>query len=406
MVADDLALGLVQRYVPAKSSVLDPFCGSGRMLAAADRAALRVGVDTNPLAWLLTKAKLSHARPEIIADVVADLAHVRRRGGKGPSLREFERRQVEWFAPEVLRELGRIVAWVNKLQLAEPELCLVAAALSATAREVSYARQDGWKLHRLTGEQRAGFRPSPWHKLESRLRYCVDELNGAGPLLGERLVIMGSVSSLSTAEWRAQYGGLFDVVLTSPPYGDSRSTVQYGAASALCMGVIRHIKGLAHLGAAGGEIDARCLGGVHAATLSRIEIKPYWAGSRDGKFAKAVHRFLSDYDEACEAIARCVRPGGTAILVVGRRSTGGFRLRLDDFTVDRFRTLGFELACRESRSLLQKRIPRRINRFGRSNIPGIREHGIVVTMTNEIILVLRKRQSRFRTDGDQPRAFE
>jgi DNA modification methylase len=59
MVADELALSLVEKYVPSKSRVLDPFCGSGRLLAAVEDAELRVGVDANPLAWLLTKTKLA-----------------------------------------------------------------------------------------------------------------------------------------------------------------------------------------------------------------------------------------------------------------------------------------------------------------------------------------------------------
>src|SRR3546814_20394921 len=36
--------------------------------------------------------------------------------------------------------------------------------------------------------------------------------------------------------------GCFDVVLTSPPYGDSRTTVQYGSASAICLDVVSRIQ--------------------------------------------------------------------------------------------------------------------------------------------------------------------
>jgi hypothetical protein len=38
-----------------------------------------------------------------------------------------------------------------------------------------------------------------------------------------------------------------------------------------------------------------------------------------------------------------------------------------------------------------KHMPRRINRFGRSGLPEIRERGTVVTMASETILVLKKR---------------
>jgi len=53
--------------------------------------------------------------------------------------------------------------------------------------------------------------------------------------------------------------------------------------------------------------------------------------------------------------------------------------------------MGFVLESRETRDLEQKRVPRRINRFGRSGSRETRERGSVVTMASEIILVLRKR---------------
>jgi hypothetical protein len=43
--------------------------------------------------------------------------------------------------------------------------------------------------------------------------------------------------------------------MTSPPYGDSRTTVQYGAASALCLSVVSRLCGLEQLGMLGREID-------------------------------------------------------------------------------------------------------------------------------------------------------
>src|ERR1700730_13829986 len=70
MVADELALDLASEYIPTGGSILDPFCGSGRLLAAANCASVRVGVDSNPLAWLLTRAKLSPARTKVIGEIL------------------------------------------------------------------------------------------------------------------------------------------------------------------------------------------------------------------------------------------------------------------------------------------------------------------------------------------------
>src|SRR6266478_5845183 len=73
MVGDELAFSLARQYVPPQASVLDPFCGSGKLLVAAEDAAIRVGIDANPIAWLLTKAKLALAHETTFASLVAGI---------------------------------------------------------------------------------------------------------------------------------------------------------------------------------------------------------------------------------------------------------------------------------------------------------------------------------------------
>jgi hypothetical protein len=114
---------------------------------------------------------------------------------------------------------------------------------------------------------------------------------------------------------------------------------------------------------------------------------------------RSVRAFLADYDDICESIALNLRPGGKAILVVGRRFTGGSRLKLDEFTAERFEARGVSLVSREMRDLQYKRVPRRINRFARSCSDADRARGIVTTMNSEIILVLQKR-TRLRGGQD------
>jgi site-specific DNA-methyltransferase (cytosine-N4-specific) len=391
MVADELALDLVRRYLPNGSTVLDPFCGSGRLLAAAANASLRVGVDTNPLACLITNAKLANANADVLIDIISQIENGKR-ARRGKVFGEFEGRQVDWFSPIVLVELERIVGWINTLNPPPSERLIVAAALSATVREVSYARQVGWKLHRLSQPERDAHLACPWTRIKKRLEYCVADLRQHGRVLGEHLVQLGRVDAATSAGTPVSGLGPYDAVLTSPPYGDSRTTVQYGAASALCLGVVKHINGLENFFSSGNDIDKNCLGGrSFSMDHALFDIKKYWSGARNTKFAVNVNCFLSDYLFACESLARNVRSGGLAILVVGRRSTGGFRVKLDDFTVDCLENLGLELETRESRPLRQKRVPRRINRFGRSASPEMRKLGSVVTMGEEIILVMRKR---------------
>src|SRR6266540_1186769 len=71
MIADRVAIELAERFVTVGDRVLDPFCGTGRtVIAAAARGAECVGVDVNPLAVLLVRAKVSKPRPEELEGIL------------------------------------------------------------------------------------------------------------------------------------------------------------------------------------------------------------------------------------------------------------------------------------------------------------------------------------------------
>jgi site-specific DNA-methyltransferase (cytosine-N4-specific) len=392
MVADELAISLAERFVRPGDSVLDPFCGSGRLLAAAAARSRgrRVGIDINPLACLLTRAKLANADARVLEKIVERLDEVRSR----PFRRTLElrgSRDVQWFPRYALAELAQIIEWVNRLRLKEPERLIVASAVSGAARDASYARKDGWKLHRLDRSGRKHFAISAWDSFAGRLRYCVAEVSRISLQPGDTWIEVGDARRFVGA--RSRIGpASFDIVLTSPPYGDSRTTVQYGAASSLCLDVASRITGLEELFATGRFIDAHCLGGSirNEIQLTLEDVRTYWAGCRGTRLARAVVNFLADYGEACAIMADCLKPGGLAVLIVGRRSTGGFRLKLDRFTVDRFEALGMRTISIEERRLKEKHLPKRINRYGRSTSRYMRSKGGTRTMSSEAILVFQK----------------
>ena len=104
----------------------------------------------------------------------------------------------------------------------------------------------------------------------------------------------------------------FDVVLTSPPYGDSQTTVQYGAASALCLSVVSRLNGFEVLSTTGAVVDGNCLGRQHRTGLD-MAIDPYWSGRSTSWEGRMVDRFLDDYDESCKASAGFLVGGGKAV---------------------------------------------------------------------------------------------
>ena len=122
---------LVGDGAPRTQPLVDPFCGSGTVLVEARAAGLRaIGVDLNPLAVLVARAKTWTAPPRaarklreaghaIAGATLAAGKAARRaaapsprrcasRAGFDPNARD--RRLAAWFAPHVRRELEDLAA--------------------------------------------------------------------------------------------------------------------------------------------------------------------------------------------------------------------------------------------------------------------------------------------------------
>ena len=144
--------------------ILDPFCGSGTVLVEARAASLRaIGVDLNPLATLIARAKTwtvpPRRRRELVetghaiaaATLAAGKAARRAADDAPPPLRKVRgfdpnarnRRLASWFAPHVRRELEDLSARLDELRTRDAELATVlTACLSAILYKVSSRTSD------------------------------------------------------------------------------------------------------------------------------------------------------------------------------------------------------------------------------------------------------------------------
>jgi site-specific DNA-methyltransferase (cytosine-N4-specific) len=395
MIADDLAIQLSERFVKPGQHVLDPFCGTGKtLLAAMERGAECVGIDINPLAALITRAKFIHPRSNILEKLLARLPTYRN-SVVGHLIENLEpSRKVDWFSPEVKRELSTLIHIINQARLKNRELDFIAAILSATTREVSYCRNDQWKLHRISSQARRSFFISPLIVFERRLRSALQELAVNDRPAGMLRVVTGDTRKLLDVLRRNLLPQEFDVVFTSPPYGDSRTTVQYGGMSGISLGVLRHLHGIGLEALQGGEIDRRCLGGQNSGstTLKSDDASNnirYWRGGVRNPARQRVCRFLSDLELCCGEIASALRRGGWAVFVVARRTVGGWRLHLDRFIIEALECRSMRMEKLFTRQIEKKLAPRMVNSLGRT-MQGGGTGRRVTTMREEHVLAFRK----------------
>lgn len=383
MVPDELAVDMAAQIVNPGNRVLDPFCGSGRLLfAAASFGARCVGLDVNPLACLITEAKAAQASAEAIHELAIQCPSAQRSAPrtKGVKLRNTS---IPWFSDVVGSELAQIISWINSLGLARPEMLVVAVALSAATREASWIKKTGWKLHRMTASERELRTSSAWQSFQRRLQHY------ASAVMHEPAPAAVEVHRIRSDDATPDIFGQFDAILTSPPYGDSRTTVQYGAASSICLDVVSHLDGFPEIYSPGRHIDGACLGG-RGSSECRKDIKRFWAGAQSGEGFKRVSRFLDDFATTCGSLTKLLNDNGKIAMVVGRRSVGGYRVKFDDFAIAEMEKLGFRASQIERRRLQQKSLPRAINRFARASSAELREKGRTNTMGEEIILTFDK----------------
>lgn len=387
MTPDELATRLVHEY--GGTHLLDPFCGTGRVcLAAAESGARAVGIDVNPLAILISRAKSHSDKTDNLNDVLEDLLTLRRTHTlRGVGVDPCAGRNVRWLGAQAAHELSELTHAIGMRSRSWPTLLILAAALSATVREVSFARQDQWKLHRLSPHARATVRQDAWNVFARRLQTVWKELLTANRLPGTCAFSLGDARNISPILQRLLPGTLADVIITSPPYGDSRTTVQYGAMSSLCMHVVSKIPAFQSYTIVGAEVERAGLGGrLHPTAIdARHFLTGYWAGGAQNTRQRSAAAYLRDLRAAIRASAACLRPRGLFVTVVARRLIGGWRLKTDQFMCDTLTSLGFTEVSRTRRRIAAKVTPPIINRGASRDAPWRRPH--VHTIREEWILV-------------------
>ncbi|MBF0121680.1 MAG: hypothetical protein HQK79_22845 [Desulfobacterales bacterium] len=216
-----------------------------------------------------------------------------------------------------------------------------------------------------------GYRFVTWEKFSKKeeLAKIPDDRFGEVFLMNEK--------SYQAVEEKKIYS--IDLVVTSPPYGDSRTTVAYGQFSRLAN------QWLGYENAS--KLDNELMGGkssyshnfhneVLDKTIEQIEQK-------DKKRANEVISFYRDYTNSIENVSKVIKRGGYVCYVVGNRRVKGITLQTDEITKSLFERNGFEHIETVVRNIPNKRMPLKNSP---TNVVG----AIDTTMNNEYIVVMRK----------------
>ena len=380
MMIPQIARKLLKAYGVENGWLLDPYCGTGTSLVEASLFGMHsVGCDINPLVRLIATAKSTpiclSALDETLNRLNNDLFQIEFQEGKVPDAPIPDILNLTyWFSEEVIKSLAYLRAWINEIE-DEAVRNFILVAFSETVREVSYTRNGEFKLYRMPAERLKDFNPDVFGLLSKKLSR---NRQGLATFFEKRKNVEASVSDANTVQGELPMPrplGGYDLVVTSPPYGDSHTTVAYGQFSRLAAEWI----GLPNAR----KIDKIAMGGQRSKetlTDSPVSSAIEKIHSVDKKRACEVLAFYIDLERSINSVAQMLSPNATICYVVGNRRVKEVMLPTDAFIVSAFRQHGFTHKATIVRNIPNKRMPKKNSP---SNIAGqtsttMHEENIVV----------------------------
>lgn len=383
MMIPQIARKLINEYSPeGKVNLLfDPYMGSGTSLVEASIVGINsIGTDINPLACLISKVKTTAYNIEEIKTAYSVL--------HGIVINYHEEMVLStdfthitswdyWYSKESLLKLSFIQQCIDAL--ADSVKDFFRLALAETVREVSFTRNGEFKRFRMQEEKIKNFSPDVIKVFDTKVCRNIKGLAEYEKIENKGTVSTYTFNSSQTFPDNVIVDNSVDIIVTSPPYGDSRTTVAYGQFSRWA----NEWFGFENAK----TLDNHLMGGkttkdVLFKSVSIVdELKTI--ESLDKKRYLEVVSFLNDYNASIINVSKKVRQGGRICYVVGNRTVKGIQIPLDYFTAEMFEQNGFKHEVTIVRSMPNKRMP---SKTSPTNEKGKK----VSTMNNEYIVVMTK----------------
>lgn len=413
-------------------SLFDPFAGSGTVLVEGMLAGIPIiaGNDINPLALLLSKVKTTPIERSVLQNEYIELKErldtlytkydflihfvddymVKNKkldltskdgwGCDAPNYldefyREFQltlkaptfKNIGYWFRPRVIFELTLIKSAIKETENKDIRE-FFSVAMSEIIRLVSNRRNGEFKMFRMTPEKVATFNPDTKQEFIKVLERNIDKMcdfTDAYDYLATASQV--SIYCEDACKLPSVPCEAYDLVITSPPYGDSRTTVAYGEYSRLSlqwldlfdlsekeimsvdrtlMGGQKYRNGFEY------TVNSDILRGI----LDRIK-------DIDLERAGDVFSFYNDLEQSIAAIAKRTKKDGYQFWVVANRTVKGEVIPTDKIIEEIAQNYGLQYVYTINRNIVNKVMPS-------ANSPTNEVGKTSSTMTVEHIVILRK----------------
>ena len=376
-----IGLELLKDFEAEKGMLLDPYCGSGSSFMSGIEYAIKefVGFDLNPLALMITKAKLTFIDSQIVLEEKRNMLNqilIQKFKNKGIFNHKLDENPLDnitnldfWIEKGAQTDLRIVYTCIKNLNnRAVQNLFLL--AFSETLREASYTRNNEFKLFRMKNYEE--YKPNVLNIFSKNLETLVsDYLTFYQPKIRNISFTMTN-SSFKKSKYK------FDTILTSPPYGDSKTTVAYGQFSTFINEWLGYREAR--------KLDSKLIGGSKVTKLYNNGLMKdyiFEIAKVDKKRSLEVSSFYFDLETSIKSMLDSVNRKGKVFFVVGNRRVKNILLPTDRFIAEVFCRNGFRHLQTIRRKISNKSMPLQ-------NSPSNRSGAISSTMNEEYIVVCEK----------------
>ena len=379
-------------------NIFDPYMGSGTILIEGlCRNLDTIGIDINPLAYLMTLVRITKISIPILKIKSEELLNLI---NNIKNVEDFKFDGInKWFNDDIIHQLSRIRYCIMQ----ESDILyrrIFWLAFAEIVRLSNNSQKSTFKLHIKNQKIIEEFQYDCIKNFRKQLEKDIKSFenlykdftikNRTRLYLGDTINVMSDKRKFRDCS--------IDLIVTSPPYGDNHTTVTYGQFSILPLRWIdiddiknnvdnSILKTLT-------EIDKESLGGTNYSLQiiyesnilekSKTLLSTFEAliGAGEKNKARKVASFYIDFYNSCIELSRVLKKNKYAIFTIGNRRVNGEIVRFDLILSELLSTLKLKRIYDFDRNIPSKRIASKISRL-KNNKP-------VYSIQTETTLIFRK----------------
>jgi DNA modification methylase len=374
---------LVERYTKLGDLVVDPFGGCGTTLVESKvMGRSSVAVDINPVAVLITKAKITPINPVKIEKEFEDIKKRLEVYSEKTKVKAPEHERIDyWFKPEEKRRLAFIFAEISRIKDQDVQDFFF-CGFSNILKNCSIWLQKSNKPTR-------DFEKKPSEPVKTFLKQIKMMLRGNERLfemLSERKYLKVPSKVVCTdARTIPTKDNSVSLIVTSPPYVTSYEYADLHQLTALWLEYTKDIS----------DFRKRFIGTSYHSKKNLIlnssiaeNIRKELLGI-DRKTAEEVSTYFSEMNQVFTEMKRMLKKGGKTCIVVGNTSLQGVKILNAEVFVEQLQNLGLKVADIIKREIPSKNLPSvRDKKTGK--FASITDKNKVSAYPTEYILVMEK----------------